>query len=246
MKSWILSALLAVASGHAIALGHLSQLEIIDRDSNRVVPVHYSGGRHYIAGSPGSKYAIRLRNRAGIDLLAVVSVDGVNVVSGETASPDQGGYILAPGQLFDIKGWRKSLDHVAQFYFSRVDDSYAARTGRRENVGVIGVALFKRKSVPQLSGDLRLREEAPADAARRAPEPAAGKATEQAIGTGHGRPETSVVRYAEFERASENPAETITLYYDSYDNLVARGVIPATQHLPQPFPGGFVPDPPRS
>ena len=246
MKSWMLAVLLATVSTPAAALGNLAQLEVLDRGSNRALSVHYAGGRYYVAGKPGCNYAIRVLNRAGEDLLAVVSVDGVNVVTGETASLEQGGYIFGPGQLFDIKGWRKSLEHVAQFYFSRVHDSYAMRTGRPENVGVIGIALFKRKSEPPLVNEYRQREEAPADATRSAPESAAAKATEQAIGTGHGRRETSAVRYAQFERASDVPAETITLFYDSYDNLVARGVIPAARRVPQPFPGWFVPDPPRS
>jgi hypothetical protein len=41
------------------------------------------------------------------------------------------------------------------------------------------------------------------------------------------------------------PAETVVLYYDSYANLVARGVIRESVPvvpLPRPFPG-FVPDP---
>ncbi len=41
----------------------------------------------------------------------------------------------------------------------------------------------------------------------------------------------------------------IRIYYDSYRNLVAQGVIPkpryryAQQQAPDPFPAGFVPDP---
>jgi hypothetical protein len=50
-----------------------------------------------------------------------------------------------------------------------------------------------------------------------------------------------------FERASSAPAEVVTLYYDSRQNLVARGVIRepvpvAPLPYPRPFPG-FVPDP---
>ena len=48
----------------------------------------------------------------------------------------------------------------------------------------------------------------------------------------------------DFERATTNPVETITIYYDSYRNLVARGILqqPVAPRDPQPFPG-FVPDP---
>ena len=65
------------------------------------------------------------------------------------------------------------------------------------------------------------------------------------LGTGHGQSETSVVRYANFERASGTPDEVITIYYDSYRNLVAQGVIRDHTRIarPNPFPHQFVPDP---
>ncbi|MBI3897312.1 MAG: hypothetical protein HY308_03335 [Gammaproteobacteria bacterium] len=64
------------------------------------------------------------------------------------------------------------------------------------------------------------------------------------MGTGHGRRETSQVQYTEFQRATEQSAELIKIYYDSYANLVARGVIAAPPVKdPNPFPGQFVPDP---
>ena len=47
----------------------------------------------------------------------------------------------------EIDGWRKSMDEVAAFYFTALPDSYAARTGRPDNVGVIGVALFREEPV---------------------------------------------------------------------------------------------------
>jgi hypothetical protein len=40
----------------------------------------------------------------------------------------------------------------------------------------------------------------------------------------------------------------IRIFYDSEHNLVAQGIIPKPRHryarqVPDPFPGGFVPDP---
>jgi hypothetical protein len=87
-----------------------------------------------------------------------------------------------------------------------------------------------------------MRNEASAAAAERS---AAQAKQEDRLGTGHGRRETSYVENVAFERATAGPAETITLYYDSYRNLVARGVIRESvpmAPLPRPFPG-FVPDP---
>jgi hypothetical protein len=57
-----------------------------------------------------------------------------------------------------------------------------------------------------------------------------------------------------FERATPYPQSIRQIEYDTYANLVARGVIPpwahAEPHRPRPFPSnpngqGFVPDPPR-
>jgi hypothetical protein len=67
---------------------------------------------------------------------------------------------------------------------------------------------------------------------------------EKSIGTGHGRSEPSQARYAAFERESDTPNEIVVIHYDTYANLVARGVIPQSPRWPSPFPGGFVPDPP--
>src|ERR671915_292227 len=71
---------------------------------------------------------------------------GVNVVSGETAAEHQSGYVVDAHDSVRIDGWRKSLDEVATFYFTRLADSYAARTGRPHDIGVIGVALFRERS----------------------------------------------------------------------------------------------------
>ena len=147
-KLKILGAMLAVAlSSQACATGGLADLGVNDRAQGRRLSVHWHQGLGYIVGTPGHEYRLTLRNRSGERLLAVVSVDGVNVVTGQTADPQQSGYVLAPGGSVEIRGWRKSLSQTAAFYFTDLADSYAARTGRPDNVGVIGVALFREKPV---------------------------------------------------------------------------------------------------
>lgn len=126
------------------------EMSIVDRDSGQSMLLYRKDGRAYVAGQPGSRYAIRLANQTGGRVLAVVSVDGVNVVSGETAASSQSGYVLDPWQSFDITGWRKSESEVAAFEFAALSDSYAARTGRPGNVGVIGMAAFLEKPAPQV------------------------------------------------------------------------------------------------
>jgi hypothetical protein len=242
----LLGALLAGCASHGEAnrpAGALAALEIYDRTEGRRLQVHWHEGRAYVAGKPGNEYRVTVRSRlGGEDLLAVVSVDGVNVLSGESADPSQAGYVLAPRTSFDILGWRKSLSTTAAFYFTALPDSYAARTGRPQDVGVIGVAVFRRK--PAEPAPIAPSAAQPRDSGG----PSSGRAnSEQAgkIGTGHGRHEASYVRWTAFERATALPAETLTLYYDSRANLVARGIIRDAvplARLPRPFPG-FVPDP---
>ncbi len=231
----LLAGLAVICSGEALALGGLADLTVFDRTEARRLPVYWHQGRAYVVGKPGNEYQITVRSRSGEDVLAVVSVDGVNVITGETANPAQSGYVLGARASLDIQGWRKSLAQTAAFYFTSLPDSYAARTGRPDDVGVIGVALFRRKQERQ-----QISPNAPAQAAG-----ARAAEADSRLGTGHGRQETSYAEYVAFERATSTPAEVVTLYYDSYRNLVARGVIReplAVPPSPRPFPG-FVPDP---
>ena len=243
---WLLLGLLCATQ--ARAHGGLIDLSVYDRTEGKRLAVYWHEGRAYVVGKPGNEYQVSVRNRLREDVLAIVSVDGVNVISGETAHPSQTGYVLNSHRNYDILGWRKSLAETAAFYFTALPDSYAARTGRPDNVGVIGVAVFRRKQEPQaIAPSPQIAPYSRGDSARemRSESAAAQAKQEDRLGTGHGRRETSYVQNVSFERATSSPAETITLYYDSYRNLVARGVVrePVPMApLPHAFPG-FVPDP---
>jgi hypothetical protein len=244
MKQWIAALALAGAAAGAAA-GQLAAVSVINQSTGERLQVWRHEGRNYVAGNPGERYAIEVRNKTGGRILAVISVDGVNVVSGQTAAPNQGGYVLGPHDASRIAGWRKSLDEVAAFYFTELPDTYAARTGRPENAGVIGVALFREYVEPPIAAG---RESAapPMAAAPRAKR--SESADEARIGTGHGERIGSATRMTDFRRASAQPAEIITIQYDTRARLAARGIIPQRHerwpdHRPMPFPGSFVPDP---
>jgi hypothetical protein len=248
----------------AHAVGAVVDVRVMDRSTGAALPLYWHDGKWWVAGTPGSRYAVNLVNRGSGRTLAVISVDGVNVISGDAAAPEQSGYVLASGQSAQITGWRKSLARVAAFEFTALANSYAARTGRPENVGVIGVAVFRervRYVPPPLSSS---REPASKEAAPYPSSPAAAdsndtagsteaarrseRAAQQArIGTGHGRSEHSPTSYTQFERVSPTPDEVVTIHYDSRENLMAMGAIPVRRSTPNPFPAavGFVPDPSR-
>ncbi|WP_369977447.1 hypothetical protein [Xanthomonas bundabergensis] len=240
----------------------LVTLDVIDRDWADVpLPQHAHRGERWIEAAPGHRYALRLTNLTGRRVLVVLAVDGVNAVSGETAASDQRGYVLAPWQSTEIAGWRKSQREIAQFVFTDLADSYAARTGRPDNVGVIGMAVFDE--APTIVPQTRI-ETSRDDAARPAPaaapiapsaaarmqESAAAQGAVQRMGTGHGEREWSPSSTTTFERASDVPQQRVRLRYDSRARLLARGVIPQPRlyprvaDAPNAFPGDFVPDPP--
>ncbi|MDE1962218.1 MAG: hypothetical protein KGI64_09265 [Xanthomonadaceae bacterium] len=276
MKTLLALAVVASLSVSAtVHAGMLVDVSVIDRDTGTTLPAYQHDGKFYVAGTPGHRYGVRLTNRSGQRVLAVLSVDGVNAISGETASPDQSGYVLGAFDSTEVDGWRKSLAQIAQFNFTTLSDSYAARTGRPANVGVIGVAVFREKPPVWREGNVpnKISAEAPladryspahstatpaapsSDMARAKAEGAAPAmaqamrpipAPQEPLGTGHGARERSEVRYTQFVRASSQPDEIDSVWYDSYRNLVAHGVIPEPRPIarePQPFPNRFVPDP---
>ena len=85
-----------------------------------------------------------------------------------------------------------------------------------------------------------------------APDVATAERRDERLGTAHGAREWSVITEVSFVRATDYPQFVSQIEYDSYDNLVASGVIPRAWnagHRPRPFPRhpdgeGFVPDPP--
>lgn len=148
MKITVTALVLFLAWGAAApgrASGRLAEVSLVDRDTGHTVEAYYRHGEYWVAGEPGARYAISLHNRLGERLLAVISVDGVNVITGQSAGWDQAGYVLDPWEAYQVSGWRKSDYQVAAFAFTAAPRSYAARTGRPENVGVIGIALFREQ-----------------------------------------------------------------------------------------------------
>jgi hypothetical protein len=273
----------------AHALGALGDVTVIDRDSGAALSTYYASGEYWVAGTPGHRYAIEIRNRSGGRLLAVTSVDGVNVLSGATAGWEQAGYVFDAGERYQVTGWRKSNAEVAAFVFTDLPNSYAARTGRPANVGVIGIALFRERRPPRVSledapaaradgsgapptaapaagnppvsavpsppgpsGAARAGESGQASVAH-GPTAVATPATppEARLGTGHGEREYSYVIDTEFRRMQREPNEVIRIRYDSFENLVAMGIVrpgEGAAPVPNPFPRSherrYVADPP--
>lgn len=259
-RKTLLVALTALASTActSTSAAPLVDISVVDRDSGQWLPQYPYHGDTWVAGTPGNRYSVRLANTTGQRVLVVLSVDGVNAVTGQTANPAQAGYVLEPWESAEISGWRKSMDDIAQFVFTDLGDSYAARTGRPRNVGVIGVAVFQEARPRYYPAPAVARESEPArNQAKAAPaaadhgvasEHSADSSTRQRMGTGHGQREWSPVAQTRFVRATVTPAQLSELRYDQRSRLLALGVIgrdgAPRNGPPRAFPDGFVADPP--
>jgi hypothetical protein len=107
------------------------------------------------------------------------------VISGATAGWDQTGYVFSPGERYQITGWRKTDAEVAAFTFTDSPNSYAERTGRPANVGVIGVAIFRERQpqpvyAPPTIGQSTDRPQAPRQSEWGSAEPNGSMAKAQA------------------------------------------------------------------
>lgn len=120
--------------------------------NGRPVKQYAHKSRLYVEAREGTEYEITVRNSGYSRILAVVSVDGINVVSGEVASENGAGYIVSGLSSYTIKGFRTSNDVVNRFVFSKKLDSYAAKSeetgGNTTNCGVIGVRFFAEYQRP--------------------------------------------------------------------------------------------------
>ena len=265
-----MTALFGLSACSAKANEHLVDVKIRDMDRYSTLENYFNRNQTYVAGRPGHRYSVVLQNQTGERVLAVLSVDGVNAVSGQTASASQTGYVLAPYQRMEIRGWRKSMQDVAQFRFTDLPDSYAARTGRPDNVGVIGVAVFRERRYQaynqyeedegyqgrddRYASKASERNQAGAASDAATPAPAMKRSMAEAqlrqeLGTEHGERRYDPARHTTFERESAHPNQVSKIFYDSYDALVTRGIIREYRYhnrnrgVPDAFPIGFVPDP---
>ena len=209
------------------------------------LPIYEHEGRLYVAGEPRHQYELRIRNHPAGRLLAVTSVDGVNVITGETAAQQQSGYVLG--------AW----DSVGSKAGARISTRSPRSTSRASPIpmlrepGAGRCRRHRRRAVSRTSAALRallstVREDraaAPRPHPKRAPRQptqaelqarlsgARQRRSEEKLGTGHGHREASPAQYVDFERASSTPDETIVIYYDSRKNLVAQGVLPQPHRL---------------
>lgn len=237
-----------------------SRILIYAKDGVNMKPIKMycdEQGRNWVEARNNTKFVIEVKNNLYRNILAVVSVDGLSVISGAQASLDnKNGYVVSPYSNIKIKGWRTSLDSVREFVFtSNKKQSYSHKLGADEsNIGVIGVAIFgeKYKSVYNIQNlwapttawynttsntvyDTSSAYNTSYSVSSNSVEVKNSVCENQfsmATKQGKSLEDSAVEVYKEFE---ENPLTIETIYYDSRENLIAKGIIKKEQGMPKPF-----------
>ena len=117
-------------------------------NGNRCKQYNYQG-KTFIEAKEGSEYVLEIKNNYWKRVLAVGSVDGLNVLTGKTAHESDSGYIVGAYSSEKIKGFRFSDDEWALFKFGYKFNgkTYAQskEDGSEKNCGVIGLRFFYEK-----------------------------------------------------------------------------------------------------
>ena len=109
-------------------------------------------GMSFIEARHGTNYTVKIKNDNPYRVMAVLSVDGLDVVTGKPAEETNTGYIIDAYSSLDVKGYRISDDNSASFIFTSKGKSYVQQAkSNATNAGVIGLRTYKEK-VPYYSG----------------------------------------------------------------------------------------------
>ena len=129
----------------------------VEGRSSPLFPAPDGSGRFYLEARQGERYAVNISNRTHERLGVVLSVDGLNAISGDRDAagawagtrPAGRMYVLDAWGSASIKGWRTSLHDVRRFTFVDERASYAARSGKANaRMGWIEVAVFRERPRP--------------------------------------------------------------------------------------------------
>ena len=119
-------------------------------NGSRCKQYSHNNGKLFIEAKKGSEYSIEIKNDTWQRILAVCSVDGLDILNGKTAEENGNGYVINGYGSLKADGFRVSNEKVAKFLFDFKGGSYAAskEDGSERNVGVIGVRIFTEKVKP--------------------------------------------------------------------------------------------------
>jgi hypothetical protein len=101
--------------------------------------------RLFIEAKTESEFEVELKNHTSDRVMAIISVDGLDVIKGEPANQESAGYIIPANDSIKIKGFRNDEDSVGAFKFTARGKSYSKEQGHGGNQGIIAVRFIEER-----------------------------------------------------------------------------------------------------
>jgi len=213
-------------------------------------------GRAYVEAREGEEYELRIHNPLGVRVAVALAVDGLNTIDARhTAAFNSSKWVIGPYQTITISGWQMSSSRARRFYFTTETDSYGARIGQTENLGVISAVFFRERErrpiiVTPQQGSSRAQDDE-REEGQPAPRPRANSSASSGTArvesarpsaepnddyaaTGIGRSVNNDVRWVNMELIPRPVAE-MNIRYEFHDALVRLGVLPRPRPYPDPI-----------
>lgn len=212
----------------------------------RPIEQYMARGRRYVEALKGAEYELRIRNPLGVRVAVALSVDGMNTIDARRSSAwDASKWVIEPYQTITIRGWQMSSARARRFYFTSERDSYGAKLGQTNNLGVITAVFFReRRPIVITPRPGRSEDESSGGAAKEssrsqsAPQTSANRAKrgdvypgpdDESAATGIGRNVRNDVRWVNMDLDSR-PAGEVNIRYEYRDALIRLGI------MPRPYP----------
>ncbi|MFL6208807.1 MAG: hypothetical protein ACJ74W_08145 [Pyrinomonadaceae bacterium] len=214
-------------------------------------------GRLYVEALAGAEYEIRIHNPLPDRVAVALAVDGLNSIDARhTTARGASKWVIEPYGTLTIGGWQMSSSRARRFYFTTERDSYAAKLGHAEDVGVISAVFFRERRpiavvppprpVPlenesSRAGDSVQRKESTAGQARGQSAPQARDraaapvvSDDEYAATGIGRSVANDVRWTYMD-LEDSPTVAVSIRYEYRPALVRLGILPRPYPAPDPL-----------
>jgi hypothetical protein len=257
--SWIPGILVLLALGFGAIAGGQNRVTRIPASSfelevlvnGRPVAEYYARGKTYIEAIHSAEYELRVHNPTSERVAVALSVDGLNTIDARhTSAWNASKWVIEPYQTITISGWQMSSERARHFYFTNERDSYGAKLGQTENLGVISAVFFRERRrevtatpppyLPRDKDRMESEQSAPGQNAPAAKSRAADDGDYAA--TGIGRNVRNDVRWVNMDLDSSAAGE-VTIRYEYYSALLRLGVVPREPLQRREDSRGFSPEP---
>ncbi len=216
--------------------------------NGRPLQEYYARGRTYVEALQGAEYELRLRNPTSERVAVALSVDGLNSIDARhTSAWNASKWVIEPYKTITIGGWQMSSERARKFYFTNERDSYGAKLGQTENLGVISAVFFReqRRIVPPRPISKNRDRSEPQDSSKSQAGAAESRAAaplrdDDYAATGIGRNVRNDVYWVDMDLDSRAAGE-VTIRYEYYSALLRLGVVPRQRSREDAR--GFSPEP---